>query len=141
MAEVHERVEAELENIKRVVAELPDDDSLAGISSLELAGVAALIHNFYNGIENILKQVLISSGKEMPEGSSWHRDMVNTAVSSNIISESTAKEMRQYLAFRHFFSHGYSFDLDKKRIIPLVKGIQRTLACFTDDINRTLKKS
>ena len=141
MAEVHERVEAELENIKRVVAEFPDDDSLAGISSLELAGVAALIHNFYNGIENILKQVLISSGKEMPEGSSWHRDMVNTAVSSNIISESTAKEMRQYLAFRHFFSHGYSFDLDKKRITPLVKGIQKTLACFIDDINRTLKKS
>lgn len=120
MAEVHERVEAELENIKRVVAEFPDDDSLASISSLELAGVAALIHNFYNGIENILKQVLISSGKEIPKGSSWHRDMVNTAVSSNIISESTAKEMRQYLAFRHFFSHGYSFDLDKKRIIPLV---------------------
>ena len=141
MAEVHERVEAELENIKRVVAEFPDDDSLASISSLELAGVAALIHNFYNGIENILKQVLISSGKEMPKGSSWYRDMVNAAVSSNIISESTAKEMRQYLAFRHFFSHGYSFDLDKKRIIPLVKGIQRTLACFIDDINRTLKKS
>jgi uncharacterized protein YutE (UPF0331/DUF86 family) len=66
---------------------------------------------------------------------------VHERVENDIISESTAKEMRQYLAFRHFFSHGYSFDLDKKRIIPLVKGIQRTLACFIDDINRTLKKS
>ena len=105
-----------------------------------MAGVAALIHNFYNGIENILKQIVISCGKELPDNSSWHRDLVNIAVSNDIISESTAKELRQYLAFRHFFSHGYSFDLDKEHVIPLVKDIQGVLASFRDDINRTLKK-
>ncbi|MBA7703417.1 hypothetical protein ES703_112203 [subsurface metagenome] len=140
MAEVHKRVEAELENIEHVVAELPGSDSLPSLSSLELAGVAALIHNFYNGIENILKQIVISCGKELPDNSSWHRDLVNIAVSNDIISESTAKELRQYLAFRHFFSHGYSFDLDKEHVIPLVKDIQGVLASFRDDINRTLKK-
>jgi len=60
--------------------------------------------------------------------------------SNGIISESTAKELRRYLAFRHFFSHGYSFDLDKERIIPLVKDIERVLASFRDDINKTLKE-
>jgi uncharacterized protein YutE (UPF0331/DUF86 family) len=140
MAEVHKRVEAELENIEHVVAELPGSDSLPSLSSLELAGVAALIHNFYNGIENILKQIVISCGKELPDNSSWHRDLVNIAVSNDIISESTAKELRRYLAFRHFFSHGYSFDLDKEHVIPLVKDIQGVLASFRDDINRTLKK-
>ena len=34
MGEVYEHVEAELENIKRVIAELPGSDSLADISSL-----------------------------------------------------------------------------------------------------------
>ena len=140
MAEVHKRVEAELENIEHVVAELPGSDSLPSLSSLELAGVGALIHNFYNGIENILKQIVISCGKELPDNSSWHRDLVNIAVSNDIISESTAKELRRYLAFRHFFSHGYSFDLDKEHVIPLVKDIQGVLASFRDDINRTLKK-
>jgi len=140
MAVVHKRVEAELENIEHVVAELPGSDSLPSLSSLELAGVAALIHNFYNGIENILKQIVISCGKELPDNSSWHRDLVNIAVSNDIISESTAKELRRYLAFRHFFSHGYSFDLDKEHVIPLVKDIQGVLASFRDDINRTLKK-
>jgi uncharacterized protein YutE (UPF0331/DUF86 family) len=140
MAEVHKRVEAELENIERVVAELPDNDSLPNLSSLELAGVATLIHNFYNGIENILKQIVISCGKELPDGPSWHRDLVNVATSNDIISESTAKELRRYLAFRHFFSHGYSFDLDKERIVPLAKNIQGILASFRDDISKTLKK-
>ena len=140
MAEVHERIEAEFENIECAVAELPGSDSLPNLSSLELAGVAALVHNFYNGIENILKQIVVSYGKELPHNSSWHRDLVNIATSNGIISESTAKELRRYLAFRHFFSHGYSFDLDKERITPLVKGIQGTLNCFRDDIDKTLKK-
>ena len=141
MSEVRERIEAELENIERVVAELPGNDSLTKLSSLELAGVAALIHNFYNGIENILKQLVISRGEEVPCNSSWHRDLVNIATSKNMISEQTAEELRRYLAFRHFFSHGYSFDLDKERIIPLVRDIERIFACFRDDVSKTLKES
>jgi uncharacterized protein YutE (UPF0331/DUF86 family) len=61
--------------------------------------------------------------------------------SNDTISESTAKEQRRYLAFRHFFSHGYSFDLDKERIIPLVKGVQEILTAFRNDINKTLEKN
>jgi uncharacterized protein YutE (UPF0331/DUF86 family) len=140
MGEVYEHVEAELENIKRVVAELPGSDSLVGISSLELAGVGALIHNFYNGVENILKQLVVFSGNQVPDNLSWHRDLINLVVSNNIISESTAEELKRYLAFRHFFSHGYSFDLDKERIIPLVKDIPQTLVSFTNEINKALRQ-
>ena len=140
MAHVRELVEAELENIERTIAELPDSDSLSNLSTLELAGVATLIHNFYNGIENILKQIVISLGQKMPCGQFWHQGLVETATSNGIISKSTAKELRQYLAFRHFFSHSYSFDLDKERIVPLVKDIPRILICFTNDINEMLKK-
>lgn len=68
MAKVRERVEAEFENIERVVAELPESRLLPGLSSLELAGVVTLVHNFYNGIENVLKQVIIASGNKLPDG-------------------------------------------------------------------------
>jgi hypothetical protein len=138
MADLQRRVEAEFENIDRVVAELPGVDLLSDLSGLELAGVAALIHNFYNGAENVLKQILTARGQQLPEGSSWHRDMVNIAVSESILSESTASELRRYLAFRHFFSHGYSFDIDETRLIPLVKDIQQTLAHFKTDVNKVL---
>lgn len=65
MPDPHELVEAELENIQRIVLELSDLDSLLRLSSLELAGVAAHLHNFYNGVENILKQVMISSDRKL----------------------------------------------------------------------------
>ena len=141
MADLGERIDAEFENIERVVSELPASNSYSRLSAIELAGVGALIQNFYNGIENILKQILTSRGTKLSASSSWHRDLVNLATSSSIISELTAKNLRPYLAFRHFFAHGYSFDLDKERIIPLVEGMLRTLASFRDDISKALKQS
>ena len=58
MAKLYEKVEAELENIEQILAELKQTKSLANLSTIELAGIGAFIHNFYNGIENILKQIL-----------------------------------------------------------------------------------
>lgn len=140
MAKVHEQVEAEYENIERTLAEVPDSESLLNLSGLELAGLAALIHNFYNGVENILKQLVNAIGKKLPDGPSWHQDLINTAVANEIISESTARKLRQYLAFRHFFSHGYSFELDPKRMSNLVKDIRSTFDCFKKEINKAIDK-
>jgi hypothetical protein len=46
MAEYPEKVAAELENIERVLAQLPVGRPCASLGLLELAGVAALLHNF-----------------------------------------------------------------------------------------------
>jgi hypothetical protein len=72
MSTLNEKIEAEIENINRVLKEIPPAKSLPSLSILELAGVATLLHNFYNGIENILKQILLSKNLIIPQGDSWH---------------------------------------------------------------------
>jgi uncharacterized protein YutE (UPF0331/DUF86 family) len=138
MADLTERIAVEIENIEHVLAELPDHSSCSGLSMVELAGVAALLHNFYQGIEKILQQIVLSRGLKLPTGSSWHRDLVDLSVSNGFVSEAIALELRAYLAFRHFFSHAYVLDLDVNRIEPLVEYAQEVFQKFIKEIKKVV---
>jgi len=35
-----------------------------------------------------------------------------------------------FMAFRHFFTHAYGFDLDAQRLAPLVRDVRVVCACF-----------
>jgi len=140
MANTREKVEAELENIERVLADLPAPCSLKQLSSLELAGVAALIHNFYNGVENVFKQLVVSKGLSIPQGPSWHIELIEICIANQIISRSTSDILKEYLSFRHFFSHAYSFDVDEEKIAPLLERIKDVHKRLVKDISKILPK-
>ena len=107
---------------------------------LELAGVATILHNFYNGIENILKLILKENSLPLPEGGSWHRDLLKLAVDKGIITESMKNKLGEYLAFRHFFSHAYALDLYAESLEPLIENIMTVYANFKRDISEFLNK-
>lgn len=58
-------IEAEFEAIEKTLQAMPPNE-LSDLSSLEIAGVAALLHNFYNGIENVIKQLINSKNSNCP---------------------------------------------------------------------------
>ncbi len=132
------KINAELENIDEVFEEIPSHEKLPYLSTLELAGAAALLHNFYNGIENILKQIFISENIEIPEGKSSHKELIETAVKNQIISEELKNTLGEYLAFRHFFSHAYAFDLYADKMEPLVQKSKEVYSNFKKEISKYL---
>jgi len=136
MADLKERLEAEFDNIEEALYALTGVKSLESLSQLELAGVAALLHNFYNGTENLLKQVLLHIGADLPDGPTWHRDLLDLAGKQKVISEETVQALRPYLAFRHFFSHAYALDLAPERMAPLAAGAQETYEKVRQDLQR-----
>lgn len=78
MPRIEQKVAAKLENIDNVLLLIPDD--IHALSTLELAGRGAVLHSIYNGIENILKQILKEQKFEIPTGTFWHRDLLDMSV-------------------------------------------------------------
>lgn len=140
--QLREQCEAEFENIDSVVAELfllakPEKSEY---SVAELAAMATFLHNFYNGVENILKRILIATGTELKNTPTWHKDLLQTSHAAGIISNDLYDTLSDYLSFRHYFVHAYSFTLRWAELRPLVLGLAETLtqvkAAANDFANR-----
>ncbi len=135
MATLKDKIAAEIEILDQIFLEIPSHENLPNLSTLELAGVATLLHNFYNGIENIIKQILLSKGEQIPVSGSWHKDLLNLAVNRKIISDDLKEKLKEYLAFRHFFSHAYALDLYPERMETLVEKSSGIYTLFKKEID------
>ncbi len=130
-----ENIESEYEAIEQTLDSIPEQP-ITKLNQLELAGLAALLQNFYNGIENILKQVFKAKNIKFPTGKSWHKALLKKSVDENIISENIAEELKEYLAFRHFFSHSYLFNLQLSPIAELIKNVVKMYKKFKEEIDK-----
>ena len=136
MTNLEERLEIEFENIEKTFREFPPSRTCSSLSNIEIAGVGALLHNFYSGVEKILKDIVRSKGISLPDGATWHRDLIDLAVKHHIILEGTAAGLTPYLAFRHFFVHGYVFLLDPEKLEPLLQEVDKVLNRLMSDLKK-----
>ena len=104
---------------------------------IETTAMATVLHSFYNGIEKIF--VLIAKEKDrcIPNGFKWHSDLLSqmvedNALRSNVISKNTLEILNEYMAFRHFYRHAYSFHLRWDKIKCLCLNLEKnwnTIRC------------
>lgn len=140
MVSVKEKVHAEMENIAVVLAELEKVKDRPQKELVVLVGMGAYLQNIYTGMENILKQLLLHKSSPIPDTPTWHKDLLNSAVEHNIITNETADKIGKYLFFRHFFTHAYGFLLDEEKLKPLMDHIPNVYSEFKGEIDNYLTK-
>ena len=132
---------AEIENLDRLLVEikkLTKKSSKADPTLVELAALGTFFHNFYNGIENILKRVLFAKNISVQKSPTWHKDLLERASKEKIISDSTRDKLFPYLTFRHYFIHSYGFELIWREMEPLARVVEETYASFREAIGKYL---
>jgi len=136
MSTLDERLLAEWEQIDKAAWDLwgraLDPSAMA---PLELAGVASLLSAIYNGIENILKQVVGADGP-LPTGPRWHADLLDQAGRAGALDTATRVGLRQWLGFRHFFHHGYPLRMEPAQLAVMLEAAPGLLDGFRECINR-----
>ena len=140
MGELSEKIFAEKENVDIALDNLKTAMARIEKTVIELAAIATFLHNTYNGIENILKQILLSKDMEVPRSGTWHKDLLNQSLSAGVISEELYNKIYKYLAFRHFFIHAYGFMLDEKQLEGLANDIPDVWQQFLLEIDNFLKE-
>lgn len=94
-------------------------------NEIELAALAATLHSFYTGLENIFKRVTLELDGAPVRGEAWHRDLLlrmkaPTESHTALLPENLHDTLLDYLRFRHVFRNAYSFNLEWQKMAPLV---------------------
>jgi hypothetical protein len=98
-------------------------------SLIEQTALSAILHSFYNGLENIWLSIAKRIDHNVPEESDWHKNLLRQMTIENryresVISVETEQKLSEYLVFRHFFRHSYSFHLEWEKLESLVTQLQ-----------------
>ena len=120
-------------------AELLEQVKQGEPSLIEVTAVASVLHSFYNGMENIFLSIAKEIDGDVPTGAQWHRELLTrmskaTLTRQAILTEALMQRLADYLAFRHFFRHSYSFSLEwgelERLVVPLLEVWQQTRTEF-----------
>ncbi len=139
MDNLSKQIIAEKEHVEIALSNLKEAMARKEKSVIELAAIGTFLHNIYNGIENILKQILKAKDVEIPKADTWHKELLNLSVSLGIISEELSDELYEYLTFRHFFIHAYGFMLDEAQLKDLANNIPHIWSQFIVEIENFLR--
>jgi hypothetical protein len=114
---------------------------------VEITALASVLHSFYNGLENIFLSIAKGIDMDVPTGSQWHRDLLtrmqeNTSHRGTVLRVETTQKLADYMGFRHFYRHSYSFFLEwnelEKLLTPLAEvwaQVKTELQLFIDGLD------
>ncbi len=123
--EVVERVEKKLKDISQTI---PDDFTIVGF--------AGYVHSFYNGLEKIFDLIADYIDNFEPPDKAWHKELLKQmtrelqGVRPAVLTKELAAVLEDYLEFRHFFRHSYSYDVDWDELKPKAENLKPVFGKF-----------
>ena len=106
-----------------------------------LARAAMELHHAYGALESALARIAKVFETE-PSGSNWHRSLLETmtmevpGIRPPVISPAALPQLRDLLAFRHFFRHAYAVPLEAVKLTALRDRAVQAKGILREDFDR-----
>jgi hypothetical protein len=100
---------------------------------------ALKLHNFYTGCERIFSLIASELNGGLPSGFDWHKRLLQRMSMEYgdrppVLSAQTAKQLEEFLGFRHVVRNVYGFELDMERVQRLLERYGDTWTKFEADL-------
>jgi len=111
---------------------------------IELSAAAMVLHSFYNGLENILILIIKFSEGKIPNSNKWHMELLEKAFvplenGKQILRNDLQETLEEYLKFRHYVRHAYSYKLKWEQMEYLINSIENIWYKIKENLNSFLK--
>ena len=142
-----------LERVQREIDSL--DDFLRRYDSLvpemisewgRTTAVASAVANAYNGIEDVLTNIARDIDGAVPQGESWHQDLLDQMraelrdTRTALLDERLHGLLTELKGFRHRVRHNYGFDLDTEKSNENLERLREAFPAFVEAL-RNLERS
>lgn len=114
-----------VEEARAALADFPEEEP----PLLALRGIGAILHDFYTGIEHIFETIAPELNGGLPAGEAWHRELLTNVtldlpgIRPPILRGETARDLDEFLRFRHLFRNVYGFELEWARVRSLLEQV------------------
>jgi len=135
-------IEAQREEIERIFAKI--EERQHGESVVELESLAYQLHNLYCAFEDLFKIVADFFENRVDDRTSYHRELLwrmklpIEGVRPALLSEESYRLLDSLRAFRHFFRHAYSSELDRRKVALVVEDALKLRELYRQEIEHFL---
>lgn len=124
------------EDIERVFREASKQKDFLDVFYESLA---LKLHNFYTGCERIFQIIASELNGALPSSYDWHKRLLERMAIQReerpaVISQETKRNLEEYLAFRHVVRNIYGYELESRRIDPLVERSEKIFEQFQKEV-------
>ena len=111
---------------------------------VEITASASVLHSFYSGIENIFILIAKNIDKNIPKGEKWHNELLKQMNKKNdfrkpVIIGDTFNILKEYLLYRHYFRHSYSWRLEWDEFKNLIFNLNDTWLNLKKELFKIIK--
>lgn len=138
-----EKIEYETSKINKLFSEgkpLIDLCKSEELDFIHKSAAGSFLHSFYNGIESTILLILKSIPENIPNDTQWHKKLLDRAFEATeerpaLFKNENKNQLEDYMRFRHLFRHTYEYELDPKKLVYLINGVEKLWESLRYDIN------